>query len=511
MKNPYVWNTINPDLCYGRDKLLSDLLGGLPGSPRYSFGVAGGRRMGKTTLLRRVERDLRAGVEQWRSGGLLVIPIYIDGLVLPCPLAASDVWTLLFRELQSALPGLSQPFESFDFDGFKTAVASVLPNLLEHPRIIVMFDEIEPIVVCDWADSFLSQWRALLSNTPELSEYFTAVFAGAQEMAALRRDIGSPLKDILEWRNLRSLAYEEACRLMQEPIELEWPEPFLRRVYRETGGHPMLLQYVMHHICQDPPGLANQSLEQAMAKFVHERRWQFAEWWGRFCSPTAQRIYDRLPDDGRTMHLRTLTQQFGLNEANDALEILQHVGLVAAEEEEFAFRYAGEMFRQWYRQYGTLAESPLHDFELHARLANVGTNLADKYISAWKIYQTEEIPNYSGVVHEIRDILTLLLDTIAPNGDVMAETGFKLEAGRNNPTRRQRVRYAVRRLYDPEHAKEIASDFDLLEILYERLAQAATGAYRRASDLAHNSTPRERAYRVLKQWEGLLAQLLPER
>lgn len=93
----------------------------------------------------------------------------------------------------------------------------------------------------------------------------------------------------------------------------------------------------------------------------------------------------------------------------------------------------------------------------------------------------------------------------------MAETGFKLEAGHNNPTRRQRVRYAVRRLYDPEHAKEIASDFDLLEILCERLAQAATGAYRRASDLAHNSTPRERAYRVLKQWEGLVAQLLPER
>lgn len=93
----------------------------------------------------------------------------------------------------------------------------------------------------------------------------------------------------------------------------------------------------------------------------------------------------------------------------------------------------------------------------------------------------------------------------------MAETGFKLEAGHNNPTRRQRVRYAVRRLYDPECAKEIASDFDLLEILYERLAQAATGAYRRASDLAHNSTPREIAYQVLKQWEGLLAQLLPER
>ena len=179
MKNPYVWNAISPDLCYGRDGLLSDLLSGLPGSPRYSFGVAGGRRMGKTTLLRRVERDLRAGIEQWRAGGLRVIPIYIDGLVLPRPLAASDIWALVSRELQSALRGLSQPLDCSDFDGFKKAVTAVLPDLPERPRIIVMFDEIEPIVVCDWADSFLSQGRALLSNTPDLSEYFTAVFAGA--------------------------------------------------------------------------------------------------------------------------------------------------------------------------------------------------------------------------------------------------------------------------------------------------------------------------------------------
>jgi len=91
MKNPYAWNTVDPELCYGRDKLLSELLSGLPGSPRYSFGLTGGRRMGKTTLLRRVEEDLRAGIAQWQTGGLLVIPIYVDGLSLPRPLAASDV------------------------------------------------------------------------------------------------------------------------------------------------------------------------------------------------------------------------------------------------------------------------------------------------------------------------------------------------------------------------------------------------------------------------------------
>jgi len=466
--------------------------------------------MGKTTLLRRVERDLRAGIDQWRAGGLLVIPLYVDGLVLPRPLADADVWAYLLRELQSALPDQPlQPPAPLDFKAFIETVKPVLANLPERPRVIVMFDEIELIIVCDWADSFLGQWRALLSNTPDLSEYFTAVFAGAQEMASLQRDIGSPLKDVLEWRNLHSLDYEDACRLMQEPIELEWPATFLQHAYSETGGHPMLLQYVMQHVCAASDEAAGQSLEQAVAKFARERSWQFGEWWGRYCSPTAQRIYARMPNDGRLLSLRALVSEFGLDEANDALKILQHVGLVAAEEDGFAFRYGGEMFRRWYQVYGTLAESPMHDPELYLRLTKVETDLADKYLSAWKIYQTD-LPNYSGAAGEMRDILTHLLNKFAPDDQVSAEPGFRLEPGEKKPTRRQRARYAARQWYNTERIKEIVSDFDLLETYCDQLARSATHVYKVASDLTHTTATREMAYRVLKQGESLLAQLLPD-
>ena len=99
MKNPYVWNAIDPDMCYGRDTLLHDLTSGLVGCPRYSFGLAGGRRMGKTTVLRRVQRDLLARTDEWKAGQLLVIPIYVDGLALPRPLTENDIWELLLRQL----------------------------------------------------------------------------------------------------------------------------------------------------------------------------------------------------------------------------------------------------------------------------------------------------------------------------------------------------------------------------------------------------------------------------
>lgn len=511
MRNPYAWNAVNPALCYGRDVLLSDLLSGLPNNPRTSFGIAGGRRMGKTTLLQRLANELRAGFEQWQSGGLLVIPIYIDGVSLPRPLMANEVWGSILVELQRALPNQTLRTDNeLDFAAFKEIVQPVFLNLPERARIIVIFDEIEPIVACDWSESFFNYWRALLGHTPNLSEYFTAVFAGARDMDALRRDISSPLRDILEWRSLRVLEYDDACALMQEPIDHQWPDDFLQHTYAETGGHPMLLQYVMQQVCASAPEFAAQSLEYAIAKFERERSWQFNEWWGRYCTSTAQRIYARLPDDGSLSPLRALIREFGIDETHDALEILQHVGLIASEDEGMTFRYSGEMFRRWYRVYGTLTESAMHDSILYQRLGKMGAELADKYLSAWKIYQAD-LPNYSGAVGEMRDTLTLLLDKIAPDEQVQVEPGFRLEPDQKRPTRRQRVRYAVRRLYQQsDRAKEIVSDFALLETSWEQLAQIVASAYGGASAMTHTTATREHTYRALKQWDSILAQLLPD-
>ena len=472
--------------------------------------------MGKTTLLRRVQRDMQKRVESWRSSGLLVVPVYVDGLTLPRPLTEEDTWELLLRRLQSLLPDVSRTPIQPDFEVFKDETSKIVRKIEEQLRIVVMFDEIELVLTRDWADAFLSHWRALLANTPGLSECFSAVFAGARELNALRHDIGSPLKDILEWRSLRSLAYEDASRLMQEPISRQWDSSFLTCVYRETGGHPMLLQYVMQNICHMWPEESRrlsmeQLVERTADKFMRERRWQFVEWWDRYCSPTAQRVYKRLYEVVGDVMLRDLVHEFGSEAANDAVEILQHVGLIEEMDERdqgLTYRCVGDMFRRWYARYGALAGVPrqdsLHDSELYDRLVALRRVLGDKYLSAWRIYQ-EEMPNYSGAVGELRDTLTLLLNIVAPIEQVQSEPGFQLEQDQDGPTRRQRVRYAARRRYNREHAKEIASDFDLVE----QLSLVVTRSYRRASGQAHTTATREQAYRALKQWESIFAQLVP--
>ena len=519
MNTIYAWNMVNPALCYGRDGLLHELLKKLPGSPGCSFGIAGGRRMGKTTLLRRVEIALQTNTETGHSGGLHIIPLYIDGLTLPRPLIAADVWKYLLQLLQDAIPTPPLPIPaSLDFDLFKATLKTILNNLAEQPRVIILFDEIEPVLVCeDWVGGFLANWRALLSNTPGLSEYLTAVFAGARELALLQRDITSPLADILEWRNLRVLEFEDACRLMQEPSGYEWSDAFLATVYRETGGHPMLLQYIMQHVCSYDLEMAEQTVEQAIVTFAREQRRQFSQWWSRYCNLDARLIYARLPDDGSFIPLRQLTREFGATRSHEALEILQHVGLSTADEDGLAFRYSGEMFRQWYRDYGKqdIDDIPKHDFDIYSRLNTIEQRLGDKYLTAWKIYQNSDLPNYSGAIAEMRDTLTLLLHVIAPKNEVMSESGFKLEPDMYEPTRKQRVAYAVRRLYgNKEQAKEVTSDYNLLEIewdhlehLAEHLPKVVRSAYNVASDMTHTTGTRERVYQALKQWDAILAYL----
>lgn len=381
MKNPYVWNEVNPQLFYGRDTLLSEMLKGLASNPRCSFGIAGGRRMGKSTLLRRLETELNAKNASLQSSGLLVIPIYVDGLSLPRPLSASDIWTYLFRELQRVFPELSQDNLPLDFDLFKE---KIMPILTKHPRIIVMFDEIEPILVHDiWANAFLSHWRALLSNTPNISEYFTAVFAGAREISALRRDVGSPLMDILEWHSLRNLDFVVACRLMEEPSHQKWSDMFKQRTFQETGGQPMLMQYLMQQVYSAvsanevpfSPEALETLVEQATNKFISQRHWQFSEWWDRYCTPVAQRIYARLPADASTLPLRHLTKEFG-KQTYDALDILQHIGIAQTEDDGFAFRFSGKMFQHWYQVYGSIADAPVHDREIYDKLTNIAPELA---------------------------------------------------------------------------------------------------------------------------------------
>jgi Predicted pPIWI-associating nuclease len=514
MVNPYCWNRININLIFGRSALLSEMLTQLPSMSGNSFGLTGARRMGKTTILRAIESDLKNGSGIWKSSGTHLIPIYIDGLSLPRPLDAGFLWKEILGRIQSelAISGEHQTDVNgpVDFYDFVASTKNLLSRSEQVPHVIVIFDEIEHILVTDWAASFFANWRALLSNTPDVSNYFSAVFSGARELEELQHDIGSPLMDILEWRSLRSLSYKDTSELIREPTNLDVEDSVIDLIFENTGGHPMVIQYVMQEILNDSASITLfEKAGKAITNFESRRSWQFSDWWYKYCIEESRTVYSRLPRDFKNTEVSVISTEFGSYSTAKALEILQHVGLVEVSESGDSIRRRGSMFSRWQIQQGRSTDGIAVDSNLAEMLGKLKNEMRDKYISAWAIYSTD-MPNYSGAVSEMRDTITMVLHELAPDTNVEAQPNFKFEPDLTKPTRRQRVMY-IFGVKGKEQAKSVASDDELLATLASQVSVAVASTYSNASALTHTTATRPLAYRSLKQGESILVQLLSQR
>lgn len=504
--NPYNWSRVSTDLVFGRDRLLGELLSGLPAAQPVSFALTGGRRMGKTTVLRTVERELVEGRELWLEDGLRVVCVYIDGLSLSRPLSQEGLWGEIYVAMLRAT-NPSSASVAMSFADFQAAARSTIEAWAEAARIVVLFDEIEPLLLEPWCDGFFANWRALLSNSPGLSGSISAVFSGARELVKLREDVGSPLMDVLEFRSLRNLSYADVVKLCELPITASWSDDFHHQLFALSGGQPMLVQYLMQAVCnREKADDAIDVSKSAGDAFITTRGWQFNDWWYKYCTPIAQKVYVAIASSPEPTSLQSIVGQFGSRNSNMAVEILQHVGIVVSDESGLNFEIAGDLFKNWQSQFGAIEIPDGHDPRLYTKLKVLNEALAQKYASAWSILDGDH-PNYSGAVSEMRDSVTLVLHTLAPDEMVTATPGFTLEKGVDRPTRRQRTKYVLA-LGRAAATKSLPSDIELLVAYADQFATFVNSAYGVASALTHTTAPRDLAYQALKQGDSILAQLL---
>ncbi len=508
MANPYRWNQINLDLVYGRDALINEILQELPSPHGNSYGLTAARRMGKTTILRTIERELRNSLQIYSESGSVISIVYVDGLTLPRPLAAEIVWGRIYYELNRCFVPDSIIAESaMAFAEFTEKCATLFSSIEKLPKAIIIFDEIEHFVVHEeWAGAFFANWRALLSNFPDISGNICAVFSAAREMTTLQHDVGSPLMDVLEWRSLRSLNLDDTYQLLTKPSGLAISKSLAEFVFDETGGHPMILQYLMQKAINGSNVVDEQNLKGVIQDFERNRAWQLSEWWEKYCDDTSRLIYVSLPPDHSFKNVSIYFDELGGYDTSKAIEILQHVGIAELSSSGSQVRRRCRMFSRWANQYARKTTATAYDVQIAALLEVLDSALREKYVSAWAIYG-QDMPNYSGAVGEMRDLVTLVLHLIAPDSLVEAQSGFSHEKGLNKPTRRQRVMF-VFGIANKEQGKTVASEDELLEIHAVQVASVVSKAYANASGLTHTTASRPLAYSAIKQAESIVVQLI---
>ncbi|MEY3867858.1 MAG: hypothetical protein RLZZ338_1749 [Cyanobacteriota bacterium] len=391
--NPYNWQRINPDLFYGRTALANDLVRRLVNGE--SFGITGGRKMGKTTLLRRVEKDLLYSAIEAKKGGLLVIPIYIETLALPLNISADSIYQeiarLLNKKLRSTI-SITANSEQVDAQGFTSYLQTIVNSITRYrPQLIFIFDEIEPIITSDWGRGFFANWRSLLQNNLDLSHYLSAVFAGASEMFEIARDIGSPLSNILVWRELELFLQNDTAKLMCEPSQYDWSDIIINDVHKLTGGHPFLIQYMMQLVCSEDVEKASLTLDNAKRQFLKEQKIQFQNWWDRF-NNTTQAIYAQLAEQN-SLKRKTLLSGFG-GSANRGIAILAHTGVVRIDWENDTILMAGSLFKEWFREFGTIEVTPTLADQVDSLLKEVERQLRQLLTTHFNKKNTSWLQNH---------------------------------------------------------------------------------------------------------------------
>lgn len=114
--------------------------------------------------------------------------------------------------------------------------------------------------------------------------------------------------------------------------------------------------------------------------------------------------------------------------------------------------------------------------------------------------------SYRGVAHELREVLRETLNYLAPDADVMAEPGFKLEPDLKRPTQKQKALYVFKKR---KLSREASSAPELTISMVEELGASITRtAYNRGAKDAHGGSSVTEVRQLKMYIDAVLGELL---
>ena len=239
--NPYSYvGSVAPEMFFGRTVEVETLE-----DPAGACFVYGGRQLGKSVLLKTVQRRLSTSGPDTR---VELIDLKAQGVGERLP--ASGLWTVVNQRLDH----MKIPDETGEENPASRASARILGWLDDDPsrRLLLLLDETDRFLDADApppkegeAAAFRNvlTLRDLMDRT---DRRFKVVFAGLHNVNRFRRIPNQPLAHFGKPEPIGPLNWRDACDLVEVPMtamgfRLE-PPTLVDRILVETRRHPSLIQ-----------------------------------------------------------------------------------------------------------------------------------------------------------------------------------------------------------------------------------------------------------------------------
>lgn len=215
----------------GRSELLQKIIDGLYNGDNIM--LSGERRIGKTTLLRRLEKILKKPF----------IPIYIDVVGIPEEQFLEAVMREIVKnrhinqdELELQIKQDGAEYNSINFrEDFKKILSQVQKLYDENAALVLLLDEIDVMV----------NYKVVPAT---LRELLTTIFRGQLRMVGAGRNVTqidqespvSPLWNVFRFFNIPPLSDEEAKSLIKEPARqyIDYSDEAVEDIITYSGSRP---------------------------------------------------------------------------------------------------------------------------------------------------------------------------------------------------------------------------------------------------------------------------------
>lgn len=200
--------------------------------PDTNHVILGIRRIGKTSLLKEIERRLRES-----DDGEHDHIIYLDCSDL---LSTDDYIREVVRKLNHReLPRLHLQQYAFFFPDFLERMAR-----MHHRKIIFLLDEIDNLIIMQRGSWELFRMLRASAN----KGFCQYIMAGFREAMLEQSSLNSPFFNFAQEVRLNEFKLKQAHELIVVPMEnlgvhFNDKDQIVGQIYEETAGHPNLIQY----------------------------------------------------------------------------------------------------------------------------------------------------------------------------------------------------------------------------------------------------------------------------
>jgi hypothetical protein len=277
---PFQAGDVPPEMFYGRSDMIEELQ-----RPSGTCIVFGGRQLGKSALLRQVEKRFHSPENQ-RYAKVVNLKLVYD----PVRGKSTESVFWAFRETLKDLGVLSSHVTTDDRALIVKNIVNAMQDVPER-RVLVLFDEADEFLDQDAQDAFpaVSAFRQIMEDT---SRRVKVCFAGLHSVQRFQSIPNQPLAHFGAPICVGPLEPQAASQLVREPFEtlgyrFEDDATFLR-VLSYTNYHPGLIQYFCQELLANlrkkddypPPFLIRRSDVEAVyrSRDVRDRIKERFEW-----------------------------------------------------------------------------------------------------------------------------------------------------------------------------------------------------------------------------------------